>query len=254
MPLVNYSVENGVAHIELNRPAFANAFDLPHSRAFGEAVASAAEDPAVRVVLLSGAGKRFCAGGDVASMVDVSSSSQERAAYLDELATDLDGHFQALAALEKPVVCAVQGAVAGAGLGLALACDVVVAEAATKFVFAYPGVGLTPDCGVSWLLPRAVGQQRALQFALLGKPLVAADAADWGIVAEVVEADALARAREIATGWATGPAGALGQARRLIRAAATSTRTETGAEESRTIAAAVRTPEAEQLLAAFVGK
>ncbi len=254
MTLVNYSVENGVAHLELNRPAFANAFDLPHSRAFGEALASAATDDEVRVLLVSGAGKRFCAGGDVASMVDVSEDSAARAVYLNELASDLDGHLQTLAGLDKPVIAAVQGAVAGAGVGLALSCDVVIAEAATKFVFAYPGVGLTPDCGVSWLLPRAVGQQRALEFALLGRPLVAAEAKEWGMVAEVVETDALARAREVAEKWAAGPAGALGQARRLIRAAATTTRAQAGADESGTIAAAVQTAEAERLLSAFVGK
>lgn len=252
--LINYTVSNGVAHLEVNRPEVANVFDLPTSQAFGAAVAAAAADENVRAVLISGAGKRFCAGGDVASFVAAGEDRGARAAFLQELADDLDGAFQALTALEKPVVAAVQGAVAGAGLGLALSADLVVAEAATKFVFAYPGIGLTPDCGVSWLLPRAVGQQRALQFALLGRPLVAAEAAEWGMVAEVVESDALGRARAIAEQLAAGPAVAFGQVRRLIRASATSTRAEAGAEESRTIAASVQTDEATALIAKFLSK
>lgn len=252
--VVNYSVTNGVAHIEVNRPQAANVFDLPTSQAFGAAVAAAAADEAVRAVLVSGAGKRFCAGGDVASFVAAGEDRVARAAFLQELADDLDSHFQALAALEKPVVAAVQGAAAGAGLGLALSADLVIAEAPTKFVFAYPGIGLTPDCGVSWLLPRAVGQQRALQFALLGRPLSAAEAAEWGIVAEVVESDALGRARAVAEQLAAGPARAFGQVRRLIRAAATTTRAEAGAEEARTIARSVQTDEATELIGKFLNK
>ncbi len=253
MALVNYSVADGVAHIELNRPEAANAVDLPTSREFGAAVTAAETDDAVRVVLVTGAGKRFCAGGDVASMVAAGTDPASQTAYLQELADDLDGHFQRLAALAKPVVGAVQGAVAGAGVGLALSCDLVVAQAGTKFVFAYPGVGLTPDCGVSWLLPRAVGQHRALQFALLGRPLVAEEAREWGLATEVVE-DAGTRAREIAVTLAAGPAQALGQARRLLRASATSTRAEAGAEEARTIAAAVTGDEAQALLEAFTSR
>lgn len=252
--LVNYSVADGVAHIEINRPAVANVFDLPTSKAFGAAVAKAAEDAAVKSVLISGAGPRFCAGGDVASFAAAGEDRGDRSSFLMNLAMDLDGNFQALTALEKPVVAAVQGAVAGAGLGLALSADVVVAEAPTKFVFAYPGIGLTPDCGVSWLLPRAVGQQRALQFALLGRPLKAAEAQEWGLVAEVVETDALARAREIAVQWASGPAQALGQVRRLIRASATTSRSQAGSEEATTISNAVQTDEAHALIEAFLAK
>src|SRR3954452_13593856 len=100
-------------------------------------------------------------------------ASDDQPAYILELAGALDAATQRLAAVEKPVVGAVQGAVAGAGLAVMLSCDLVVAAPATKFVIAYPGVGLTPDCGVSWLLPRAIGQQRALHMALTNTPVTA---------------------------------------------------------------------------------
>ncbi len=248
--LVEYAVTDGVGHIELNRPDVSNAVDLPTAAALAAAVAAAASDDSVTAVLVTGAGKRFCAGGDVASMI----ASDDRPAHLLELAGALDEALQALAALEKPVVCAVQGAVAGAGLAVMLSCDLVVAEAATKFVFAYPGVGLTPDCGVSWLLPRAVGQQRALELALTGRVLDGATAQDWGMVTEVVASDAAGRAFELAAGLAAGPAYALGQARRLLRSSWESSRADAGSEESRTIAEAVQTPAAVRALSGFVSR
>ncbi len=251
MDLVTYDVAEGVARIGLDRPDVSNSVDLPTALALDAAVERAASDLDVRVVLLTGAGPRFCAGGDLSSMV----ASDDQPAYLLELANALDGALQKLASLEKPVVAAVQGAVAGAGNAVMLSCDLVVAGESTKFVFAYPGVGLTPDCGLSWLLPRAVGQQRALQFALGGRPLSAAQALDWGMVTEVVADDAVQdRATALAASLAGDTAYALGQARRLLRASWETTRAEAGAEESRTIAAAVVTPQAQELIGAFTSR
>jgi 2-(1,2-epoxy-1,2-dihydrophenyl)acetyl-CoA isomerase len=147
-----------VGRITLSRPESANAMDLPAARAFGEAVSRAAE-PSVRSVLLTGDGRRFCAGGDVSSFLH----AEDRAGYLLQLATELERHLRRLSELDKPVVAGVHGAVAGAGLGLLLSSDVVVAGRSTKFLMAYPDIGLIPDCGVSYPLPRAVGQQRALR-------------------------------------------------------------------------------------------
>lgn len=176
MALVEYAVADAVAHVELNRPDAANAFDLDTTRELAAAVERAATDVEVRALLVTGAGPRFCAGGDVASFA----AAPDQPAYIHQLAIELDAAFRALAAVEKPVVVAVQGAVAGAGLALMLSCDVIVAAPATKFVFAYSGIGFTPDCGVSYLLPRAVGQQRALAFALTGKPATTTEAHEWG--------------------------------------------------------------------------
>ena len=247
--LVTYAVTDGVAHLGLNRPAAANAFDLPTARAFAAAVDRAATDDAVRAVLVTGAGPRFCAGGDVASFV----AADEPAAYLHDWRRSSTSRCRRWPRLPKPVVAAVHGAVAGAGLALMLSCDVIVAAEQTKFVFAYPGVGLTPDCGVSYLLPRAVGQQRALGFALGNSPIGADQALDWGLVTEV-DPDPAARAREVVGALAAGPAQALGQARRLLRAGWELDRAATGAEEARTISASVSGAEASELIARFVAR
>ncbi len=159
---VRYAVDGNVARITLNRPEVSNAVDLPAAHAFEVAVQRAGADDEVRAVLLTGAGPRFCAGGDLAAMA----ADEDPAGYVRELALVFDRGLRSLAALPKPVVAAVHGAVAGAGLGVVLSADLVVAARSTKFAFAYTGVGLTPDCGVSVLLPRAIGQQRALQLAL----------------------------------------------------------------------------------------
>lgn len=249
--LVTYAADGGVAHVELNRPDVSNAVDLPTALALGAAVDRASADPDVGVIVVTGAGPRFCAGGDVASFV----AAADQPAYLTELATSLDAVTQRLAALEKPVIAAVQGAVAGAGLAVMLSCDVVVAEASTKFVTAYAGIGLTPDCGLSYLLPRAVGQQRALELLLTGRRLTAEEALDWGLVAQVVEdGSGSARAAGLARELAGGPRFALGQARALVRASWETPRSRVGTEEARVIAAAVTHPEAQERIRAFTSR
>lgn len=251
MPVTSVVVD-GVAHIQLNRPDAANALDMGLAVGLREAAERAGGDDSVRAVLLTGAGKRFCGGGDVASFA----AAEDQAAFLHDLAVEADAAVRTLEALDKPVVAAVQGAVAGAGLAIMLSADVIVAAAGTKFVFAYPGIGLTPDCGVSWLLPRAIGQQRALAFSLANKPIGPETALEWGLVAETAEsADAaIARAEEVAAGFAAGPARALGQARRLLRAGWSHSREEMGLEEARTIASAVTGDEAQSLISAFVSR
>ena len=247
--LITYDVADGVAHLELNRPDAANALDLPLAQALRAAVERADSDADVRAVLLTGAGKRFCAGGDVQSFV----ASSDPEAYLQELALEADAATRALAGLVKPVVAGVRGAVAGAGLALMLSCDLAVADPDTKFVFAYPSIGLTPDCGLSYLLPRAVGQQRALQFALLGKPASVDEALVWGLIAEGAD-DPVGRARELAVEFADGPARALGETRRLLRAGWETDRISTGVEEARTISEMVTRPEAQELVRRFAGR
>ncbi|MBO4254088.1 enoyl-CoA hydratase/isomerase family protein [Streptomyces griseorubiginosus] len=247
--LVHCACEGGVARIVLARPTRANAIDLPTAHALGAAVDRAnASD--VRAVVMLGEGRRFCAGGDVAAMASV----PDRAAYVHELATTLDDVFQRLAGLSKPVVAAVRGAVAGAGLALMLSCDVVVSARSTRFLMAYADVGLTPDCGVSYLLPRAIGQQRALELALTGRVLSAAEAREWGLITETAdEAMVDARAVQLAERFAAGPAHALGQTKRLLRSWQL-TREQTGREEARVIAEAMRGAEAEVHVRSFVSR
>ena len=244
---VTYAVEGLIACITLARPQASNAVDLPAARALAAAVRRAANDP-VGAVLITGRGKCFCAGGDVASMA----RAQDRATYIQALATELGEALQGLADLEKPVVTAVHGAVAGAGLAVLLSSDVVIADQSTRFLMAYTGVGLTPDCGVSYLLPRAVGQQRALELALTPRVLSAVEACDWGLVAQVTDdGTAHQRARDLAVRMATGPTFALAQTKRLIRSSWQASRPHSLKDESETIARAVTNESAATLIEAF---
>ncbi|MEU6371596.1 enoyl-CoA hydratase-related protein [Streptomyces sp. NPDC046909] len=246
---VRCDYEDGVARIVLARPDRANAVDLATARALGAAVDRAGADD-VRAVVVLGEGRRFCAGGDVAAMA----AAPDRPAYLEQLATEFDEVLRRLAALPKPVVAGVRGAAAGAGLALMLSCDVIVSAVSTKFVMAYGDIGLTPDCGVSYLLPRAIGQQRALELALTGRVLTAVEAREWGLVTEVVD-EASVDARAVALGelLAAGPAHALGETRRLLRSQHL-TREETGREEARVISEAVDGDEAKALVDAFAAR
>lgn len=244
---VNYSVADGVARIELNRPEAANTIDMPLAVALGEAATSAAEDDAVRAVLLSGAGARFCGGGDVATFAD----AEEPSSYVRELALTADAAVQTLETMAKPVVAAVQGAVAGGGLGIMLAADIIVAAEGTKFVFAYPNIGLSPDCGASASLPRVLGQQRALAFALLGTPMPAEQALEQGLITQIV-ADPGERAREIAGMWVAGATDAYGMARQLIRASNDLIREEVSQDEADMISRLSMSPETRERFGEFL--
>jgi 2-(1,2-epoxy-1,2-dihydrophenyl)acetyl-CoA isomerase len=245
---IRVHVDEGVATITLSRPEVSNAVDLDTARDLAAAIESTGADDRVSSILVAGGGRRFCAGGDVASMV----AADDQATYLEELAGALDGALVALHGLAKPVVAAVQGAVAGAGLAVMLSCDLIISDSSTRFVAAYAGVGLTPDCGLSWLLPRAVGQQRALELLLTPRTLTAGEALDWGLVSSVVEdGTAGTVAHDLARRLASGPTFALGQARRMVRNSWEVRREEAGRDETSTIARAVVDPEAVRLLARF---
>jgi 2-(1,2-epoxy-1,2-dihydrophenyl)acetyl-CoA isomerase len=254
---VRYARDGRVGRIVLTRPEASNAVDLPAAAALGAAIdlASAAIGrDEVAAVLVTGEGARFCAGGDVRSFV----AANDQPGYLWALAERLEAELRRLSELPVPVVAAVHGAVAGAGLAFILNSDVVVSARSTRFTMAYAGVGLTPDCGVSYLLPRAIGQQRALELALTGRVLDAGEAASWGLVTEVVDDEGLAtRATALTESLASGAAGgvgALGQAKRLIRGSWEATRAESAADEVATISSAVTTPEAQRRIERFVNR
>lgn len=249
---VRFEEDGRVARIVLARPEASNAFDIPATLALREAI-DRAEDGRYGAVLLTAEGPRFCAGGDITSFR--AASEDERSDYLAELATMLEAELRRLSELSKPVVAAVHGAVAGAGLAFVLNADVTVAAQSTKFVFAYSGIGLTPDCGVSYLLPRAVGQARALEMAIGGRVLTGAEAQEWGLVARVAEDDeAAGMASALAAQLAAGPTAALVQARRLIRSSWDSAREDSAADEVRTIAAAVQDPATVALIGRFLSR
>lgn len=241
-------VKDGIARITFNRPEANNALNLPLARAFARIVEEIEDDPAVRAVLLTGSGRMFSAGGDLRAM----RGAPERGAFLAELVGAAHEGIRRFARLSKPVVCAVQGAAAGGGLSFVLLSDVVVAARSAKFTTAYTSVGLTPDCGQSWLLPRVVGLGRALGLTLLPRPVGAEEAQSLGIASLVVDdAQVLAEAVAIARKLASGPAHALGAARALLREGSLEGFEAQLDREARTIAAMAATPETGALIEGF---
>jgi 2-(1,2-epoxy-1,2-dihydrophenyl)acetyl-CoA isomerase len=205
-------------------------------------------DPSVGAVILDANGPAFCAGGDVVAMATTGSSGAE----VTETAEAIHDGIRTFAEAPLPMVAAVQGAVAGGGLGLMLTADYVVASENARFVSRYANIGLTPDLGVSTLLPAAIGQRRALQLLLQDRMLTAAEALDWGLVAEVVASGTLvSRVEEIVRFWLDGATAAFGQATRLVRLGAGRTFAENLDDEAATIGAAFDTPEAKARVAAF---
>ncbi len=212
-----FDVEAGVARLTLNRPDRLNSFTAAMHGEVACALAYVANDPAIRAVLLTGAGRGFCAGQDLA----------DRAVTPGEAPVDLgdtvDRYYaplvRRLATLPKPIVCAVNGVAAGAGANIALACDIVIAARSAKFIQSFANIGLIPDSGGTWVLPRLVGQARALGLALTGEPLPAGKAESWGLIWKCVDDDALAgEAEALVTRFAEGPTCGLAETKRLIRA------------------------------------
>ncbi len=217
MSLVRATVTDGVAEIVLNRPDAGNALDPALVAAFGDAVAGLAGRDDVRVALLRAEGKMFSVGGDLGFFA----GADDRGAALRALANDLHRGVRALLALDVPIVVAVQGPAAGAGMSLACAADLVIAGASASFTVAYTAVGLSPDGGASWTLPRLVGPRRAAELMLTNRRVRADEALAIGLVSEVVADDQLeARAAELARTLADGPAEALRATRRLLRESA----------------------------------
>jgi 2-(1,2-epoxy-1,2-dihydrophenyl)acetyl-CoA isomerase len=243
---VYVTVSDGVGHIRLNRPGSANTFDLAMATAFATVVDRCASDD-VRCILVTGEGTRFCAGGDVKSFLAGTDPQQ----YLQDLATVLEAALRRLGHLPKPVVAAVHGAVAGAGLAFVLTADLVVSARDTKFAMAYAGIGLTPDCGVSYLLPRIVGMRHALDFTLNRRTITAEEALQWGLISDLAD-EPLTSAAEIAQSLANGPSHALGQSRRLLRLAYELPRDAHAREEVASISSAVVSPEAVGLIEGFI--
>ena len=184
-------VEGGLARVTFNRPAFLNAMDFEMGARWRDVAHEVTSDPSVGAVILDAAGPAFCAGGDVFAMA----TSAATGADVTGAAHVIHDGIRTFALSDKPIVAAVQGAVAGGGLGLMLTADYIVAADTAKFVSKYANIGLTPDLGVSTLLPAAIGQRRALQLLLQDRTLSAAEALDWGLVAEVRAARRGRRAR-----------------------------------------------------------
>ena len=204
------SRDGAVLTITLNRPEVYNAFNAALHGALQEALSEAA-DPVVRAVVITGAGNGFCAGQDIKEFQALSGSIR------DALERTYHPNIRLIRSLEKPVIAAVNGAAAGAGLSLACACDVRIASAAASFVPGFVGIGLVPDSGGSWFVHRLLGFSRAFEWMSTNRRLSAEDALEWGLVSEVVPADEFAeRVAEAAARWAALPTRAVGLTKRLF--------------------------------------
>ena len=218
---VTMTIDAGVASVTLNRPDKLNSFNRTMHAALAAALDRIESDDSVRSVVLSGAGRAFCAGQDLADL----SFEPDRMTDLGELIeTTFNPLIRRLQALPKPVVAKVRGTAAGAGANLALACDLVVAGRGASFLQAFVHIGLLPDSGGTWLLPRAVGSARALGLAMLGEKLPAPQAEQWGMIWKCVEDDHLdAEVAALAAKLAKMPTAAIAATKRAMRHAATAT-------------------------------
>jgi enoyl-CoA hydratase/carnithine racemase len=246
-PQVLTEVDGDIWRITLDRPETGNALDP----AMAAALAAAFSDrPAqTRVVLLLGNGPRFCVGGDVQAFGD----ADDPGTYVGQLARDWHEVIRLLLGTPVPVVAGVHGAVAGAGLGLIGACDVVVCARGTKLRPGYGALGFSPDGGSSWALARALGAPRALELMLTNGVLPAADAHMFGLVGRLVEDEDLRdEATALAHEIAAGPIRAMMRTRELVRRAATRTLEEQLDDEARLIAESANDPEGREGVRAFI--
>ena len=209
-----FDAGTGVARLTFNRPKALNAINVPLAEAFLAAVREIRDLSGVRCVILTGSGRAFMAGGDVSSMAG---TSEQAGAAIGAILDAVNPAILLLRGMDAPVIAAVRGVAAGAGLSLTLMADLVIADEEAKFLVAYNGIGAVPDCGGSWALAHKVGAGRAAELMLLGRTLGAAEARDWGIVNEVVpDSEFDNRLNWMIEKVAQGPTRAYGAFRKLI--------------------------------------
>lgn len=178
-----FEITDGIARLTLARPEQLNSFTVQMHAEVLSALDAVADEPSARVLLITGVGRGFCAGQDLGER-KVDAGPLDLGANIEKYYKPL---IQRLVAVRVPVVCAVNGVAAGAGVNIALACDIVIARRSAKFVQAFSAIGLVPDAGGTWFLPRAVGQARALGFTLTGEALSADRAEAWGLIWKAVD-------------------------------------------------------------------
>jgi 2-(1,2-epoxy-1,2-dihydrophenyl)acetyl-CoA isomerase len=240
--------DGGVMTIRLNRPDVLNAFNASMHAAFATALKDA-RDPGVRAVVLTGAGRAFCVGQDLREF------REEAGDIAGRLRDTYHPNILALRSLEKPVLAAVNGAAAGAGLSFSFACDLRIASDQASFVPAFVKIGLVPDSGCSFFAAQLLGYARAFEWLATGRKLSAAEAHAWGLVSEVVEDDRLpTRAAELAASLAELPTRGVAMTKRLLDRAATVALGEQLDWEAQLQAAATRTEDFAEGVAAFLAK
>jgi 2-(1,2-epoxy-1,2-dihydrophenyl)acetyl-CoA isomerase len=244
------SRQPGITRLTLNRPDKLNAFSRAMNAELREALAAAANDPECRVVVLTGAGRAFSAGQDLA---DASLGSTGDAGRLLEDA--YNPLIKMITSLEKPIIAAVNGVAAGAAANIALACDLVYAAHSASFLQAFARIGLVPDAGGTWVLPRLVGPMRARGLAMLAEPLPAQTAQDWGLIWKCVDDDKLeAEVAAVAAKLAVAPTYALALAKRALAASSTNTLAQQLDLERDLQRLAGASPDAREGISAFLEK
>jgi 2-(1,2-epoxy-1,2-dihydrophenyl)acetyl-CoA isomerase len=239
-----------VATLTLNRPEKGNAIDVPMARALLEAAIACDIDAEIRCVVIRSRGRMFCAGGNVA---DLHAKGEALPELLQEITAYLHAAISRFARMQKPVISAIHGAAAGAGVGLAAIADIALAEPSAHFTLAYSRIGLSPDAGATWLLPRLIGLRRAQELALTNRRVSAEEAATIGLITRVVaEGQLELEVEALSDTLVQAATGALGRTKRLLLDGAT-----TGIEgqleaESAAIAAQGATAESRAGIEAFV--
>jgi 2-(1,2-epoxy-1,2-dihydrophenyl)acetyl-CoA isomerase len=214
-----YNTENGVATITLNRPEVYNALNDEITFELQDAFKAVAKDETVRVVVLTGEGKAFCSGQDLKS-----SSTQQNKSFLDSLHKRYNPIIRAMRSLPKPIVCRLNGVAAGAGCSIALACDVIVASEEATLIEVFINIGLVPDSGSSYFLPRLVGMSKAFELCTMGTRVKASEAAAMGLISKAVPVDQLdASVKAYTDYYANAPTKAIGLIKKMLNKSATST-------------------------------
>lgn len=247
-----FDVQAGIAHISLNRPEAANSISIEMAKELMRAAMECDESPAIRAVLISGQGSMFCAGGDLR---EFTSQGDNMAYHLKKITTYLHMAVSYMARMNPPVITAVHGSAAGAGMGLVCGSDIVIAAESTKFTLAYTGIGLSPDGGSTYNLPRLVGLRRAIELALTNRSLTAEEALEWGIVNRIAPDNELMKeAKAVAQQLALGPTRAFGATKRLMISGLIESLEGQLNKESRCIAEMSRTEDAKEGIGAFLKK
>nr|WP_246344110.1 2-(1,2-epoxy-1,2-dihydrophenyl)acetyl-CoA isomerase PaaG [Acidocella aromatica] len=247
-----FSITDGVGRLTLNRPERLNSFTVRMHQEVAEALSALEAAPDMRVLLLTGAGRGFCAGQDLADRAVTPGESVDLGDSVERFYNPL---IRRLVALPFPVVCAVNGVAAGAGASIALAGDIVIAARSAKFIQSFANIGLIPDSGGTWVLPRLAGQARALGMALTGKPISATQAAEWGLIWEAVEDDALgATVEALLAQFQQAPTAGLAATKQMIRASWLHSLDEELDLERDTMRRLGRTADYQEGVAAFIAK
>jgi len=250
-PSVQVETRGAVALLTLNRPDSANTLNLEIAMDLLAAAMTCGRNPAVRAVVLTGAGRQFCLGGDLRAMAARGGAVD---GYLRELTGYLHSAISHFVRMDAPVIAAVNGTAAGAGVGLVAMADLAVCGASSQFSLAYTGVGLTPDAGTSFLLPRTIGVKRSMELLLLNRALSAAEALEWGLVNSVVPDERLLdEALRLAERLSSGPTQSFGRTKRLMAASIAGLESQM-VLESETIASAALTAEGEEGINSFLHK